>query len=537
MKRLSSSLTKITIPTTTKKNNYLLKCLRNTSINVKNIHSFISEQSFNKKFNSFQHLVQQEFPNHRNFNQSLKTEEESTFEKIRVKEARLEENIDKLVTIQGWIRTARVQKDLCFIEVNDGSCLSNIQIVIDMNANPIIKDTSNLQTGASILIKGQIIRSPGKNQKTEISNCTEVKVLGECPADIYPLQKKNHSVEFLREIAHLRSRANTGSAVLRVRNTAMMAIHEYFQNQNFIQIHTPILTSSDCEGAGEQFKVISEQHKDFFGEGVKTYLTVSGQLEAEIFASSMSRVYTFGPTFRAENSRTSRHLAEFWMVEMEQAFIGLDELVEHSGKMVRHVVKRVLERCEEDIQFFNKFYKQNLLEDLVKVANGETPFNRITYTDAIELLKKEAIEKRGIKFEFPVDWKEGLQSEHEVFICKYFNSPTFVTNYPKEIKPFYARVDEGGRTVSAVDFLVPDLGELIGGSVREERHDVLLQNLKDKGMNDVETYQWYIDLRKYGTVPHGGFGLGFERLILFLTGLPNIRETIPIFRAPGYCKF
>ena len=399
------------------------------------------------------------------------------------------------------------------------------------------EEIAKIQNGASIIVKGQLIKSPGKGQKTELTNLTEIKVLGECSQEHYPLQKKSHSVEFLREISHLRSRANTGAAVLRVRNTAMMAIHEYFQGKDFIQIHTPILTSSDCEGAGEQFKVISEQTKNFFGENVNAYLTVSGQLEAEIFASSMSKVYTFGPTFRAEDSKTSRHLAEFWMVEMEQAFIGMPQLIEHSEGMIRHAVKKVLDNCEEDIQFFNKWYKNTLLEDLKKVANNETKFVTISYTDAVELLQKDAIQKNGIKFEYPVEWGVNLHSEHEVYLCKYFNSPVFVTNYPKDIKPFYARVDENGKTVSAVDLLVPDLGELIGGSVREERYDVLLQNMKEKGMKDLSNYDWYLDLRKYGTVPHGGFGLGFERLILFLTGLPNIRETIPIFRAPGYCKF
>ncbi|EFC43653.1 predicted protein [Naegleria gruberi] len=460
----------------------------------------------------------------------------SLIEKMSVKQARLEQNIDKKVLVEGWVRTSRIQKDVCFVEVNDGSCNPNLQIVFDKNSIPA-EELSKIQNGASVRITGQLIKSPGKGQTTELANPTEVTVLGACPQDVYPLQKKGHSVEFLREISHLRSRTNTGAAVLRVRNAAMMAIHEYFQNLDFIQIHTPILTSSDCEGAGEQFKVISEQHKDFFGENVNAYLTVSGQLEAEIFASSMSKVYTFGPTFRAEDSRTSRHLAEFWMVEMEQAFIGLPQIVEHSENMVRHAVSRVLERCEEDIHFFNKWYKNTLMEDLTKVADKRTKFVSLTYTDAVELLQKDAIQKNGIKFEYPVEWGVNLHSEHEVYLCKYFNSPVFVTNYPKEIKPFYARVDDNGKTMSAVDLLVPDLGELIGGSVREERYDILIQNMKDKGMKDTKDYEWYLDLRKYGTVPHGGFGLGFERLILFLTGIPNIRETIPIYRAPGFCKF
>ncbi|KAG2392218.1 hypothetical protein C9374_012470 [Naegleria lovaniensis] len=463
--------------------------------------------------------------------------------KMRVKEARMEENVDRNVTIEGWVRTSRMQKNLCFIEVNDGSCNSNLQVVFDMTnthqGTPVIShdELAKIQNGASIRIRGQIIKSPGKGQKTELSNIAEIKVLGECPQEQYPLQKKGHTVEFLREISHLRSRTNTGAAVLRVRNSAMMAIHEYFQSQDFIQIHTPILTGSDCEGAGEQFKVMSEQHKDFFGENQEVFLTVSGQLEAEIFASSMSRVYTFGPTFRAEDSRTTRHLAEFWMVEMEQAFIGLPELVQHSENMIRHAVRKVLDQCEEDIQFFNKWYKNTLFEDLKKVASNETKFVTITYTDAVELLQKDAIEKNRVQFKYPVEWGVNLQSEHEVYLCKYFNSPVFVTNYPKVIKPFYARVDENGKTVSAVDLLVPDLGELIGGSVREERYDILLQNMKEKGMTNLQNYDWYLDLRKFGTVPHGGFGLGFERLILFLTGIPNIRETIPIYRAPGFCKF
>jgi asparaginyl-tRNA synthetase len=334
------------------------------------------------------------------------------------------------------------------------------------------------------------------------------------------------------------------SAMLRIRNAATMAVHDYFQTQDFYVIHTPIITGSDCEGAGEQFQIIEsikpEQpinketfhnaETNFFGS--KAYLTVSGQLEAEIFASALSKVYTFGPTFRAEHSNTTRHLSEFWMIEMEMAYASLPEIIQHSTGLVKHIIRKVLERCRDDLEMFNSFVDKGLLTRLQQTLDAN--FSVITYTEAIKIL-----EKSKVKFQFPVEWGRNLQSEHEVYICNHLGGPTFVTNYPRSIKPFYARVDDSPvdrQTVAAVDFLVPRLGELIGGSVREERYDVLIDNMKLANL-DPEAYNWYLDLRKYGSVPHGGFGLGFERMILFLTGIENIRDVIPLPRAPGYCKF
>jgi asparaginyl-tRNA synthetase len=474
---------------------------------------------------------------------------------ISVKDVRTEESIDKTVTIRGWVRSFRDQKQVAFIEVNDGSCLKNAQVVLPPHMLTkyssfvtIFLTICSVSFGCSIQVRGKVIKSPAKGQITEITvdenDANAIKVLGTCDVSTYPLQKKNSSAEFLRNIAHLRPRTNTTSAMIRIRNVASMAIHEYFQNENFYLVNTPIITSSDCEGAGEQFQIVESLKEgqklnsetfeamstNFFGS--KTFLTVSGQLEAEIFASAMSNVYTFGPTFRAEHSNTTRHLSEFWMVEMEMAFATLKELVQHGEGLVKHVIKKVLDRCSEDLQMFNAFHDKGLLERLTHTL--ETPFNVITYTQAIEIL-----EKSGQTFKFPVNWGKNLQSEHEVYLCKHLGGPTFVTNYPRLIKPFYARVDDSPsdkQTVAAVDLLVPKLGELIGGSEREERLDLLEENTKLAGLN-AETYAWYMDLRRYGSVPHGGFGLGFERLILYLTGLENIRDAIPLPRAPGYCKF
>jgi asparaginyl-tRNA synthetase len=427
--------------------------------------------------------------------------------------------------------------------LNDGSSHNGLQVVVTANKEELQQLLKQIHTGTAIQVNGTLIKSPAAKQPTELqiddSTADSIQILGKCDAETYPLQKKQHSIEFLRDNAHLRTRTNTGSAIIRVRNEAMMAIHEYFQENNFYHVHTPVITGSDCEGAGEQFRVLTDnelESKDkkeadkFFGTDV--YLTVSGQLEAEIFATSMSRVYTFGPTFRAEPGKTSRHLAEFWMVEMEQSFVDLPVLAQHGENLVKHAIQRVMKKCEDELAFFNQWHDKDLLNRLKKTF--ETPFQRITYTEAIEILQKS-----GEKFEFPVEWGCNLQSEHEVYICKHFGVPTFVTHYPKAIKAFYARVasnEPGRETVAAFDLLVPNLGELIGGSEREERYDVLVQTLKEKGMS-LEPYKWYLDLREFGSVPHGGFGIGFERLILYLTGISNIREAIPLPRAVGHCKF
>ncbi|KAL0481299.1 asparaginyl tRS [Acrasis kona] len=464
------------------------------------------------------------------------------FTDVNVKEARLSDNIGKKVNIKGWVRTARLQKNIGFLEVNDGSCLKNIQLIIPPNL------VEQISYGSSISAKGTIIKSPAKGQATEITidenDPDALKVVGNCPPS-YPLQKKGASPEFLRDIAHLRPRTNTTSAMMRIRNAATMAVNEYFQDQGFIIVHTPILTGSDCEGAGEQFQVIETLKPNetitkekfdslstgFFGS--KTFLTVSGQLEAEIFATSLSKVYTFGPTFRAEASKTTRHLSEFWMVEMEQANATLTQLKQHGEGLIKHCIKRVLERCQDDVNLFASFVDKGL-EDRLK-NTLEKPFNSITYTQAVEMLIKS---KK--KFQFPVEWGANLQSEHEIFLCNELGGPTFVTNYPRSIKPFYARVDQvddpSRQTVSAVDLLVPKLGEMIGGSEREEREEVLKENMELVGL-DSKNYEWYMDLRKYGSVPHGGFGLGFERLILYLTGIDNIRDAIPLPRAYGQCKY
>jgi asparaginyl-tRNA synthetase len=449
--------------------------------------------------------------------------------------------LGKTVRVQGWVRTKRDSKaGVSFIELNDGSCLSNLQIVVEQSSQ-YGEVLNKLGTGCSIGAEGIIHPSPGKGQSIEL-HADGLELYGWADPATYPLQKKRHSFEFLRQIAHLRSRTNTIGAVARVRNRLSYAIHQFFQERGFYYIQTPIITTSDCEGAGEIFRVTSldpakppgsaageDVHRqDFFGR--PTYLTVSGQLQAEIFALSLGRVYTFGPTFRAENSNTSRHLSEFWMVEPEVAFYDLQDNLELAETFLKFLIEAVLEGCCEDLDFFTKFMQPKLKEDLHKIA--ATPFEILTYTEAIELLQKS-----GEKFTFPVDWGNDLQAEHERYITeKLLRRPVSIIDYPRRLKPFYMRVNDDEKTVAAMDILVPGVGEIIGGSQREERLDVLLEQMELKQIS-MEDYRWYVELREYGTVQHAGFGLGFERLIQFVTGLANIREAIPFPRTPGHADF
>jgi asparaginyl-tRNA synthetase len=440
---------------------------------------------------------------------------------------------DTTVTLQGWVRTKREQKSFTFIEVTDGSSMNGLQAVIQDTLPDYEALMKRLSTGASLRITGKLVPSPGKGQRIEMQ-AEAVVVYGEADPETYPLQKKRHSFEFLRDISHLRSRTNTFGAVFRVRNACSAAIHQFFQERGFLWVHTPMLTASDCEGAGEMFTVtrfnldeLPQQNgkvdytQDFFGK--PTYLTVSGQLEAEIMSMAFSDVYTFGPTFRAENSNTSRHLAEFWMVEPEMAFCDLEGDMQLAEAFLKYIFKSVMEQCADDMEFFNQRIDNSVLATAENIINNE--FARITYTEAIALL-----EKSSKQFEFPVAWGLDLQSEHERYLAEeYFKKPTIVTNYPTGIKAFYMRLDDGEKTVAAMDVLAPKIGEIIGGSQREERLDVLERRIKEAGLNP-ETYWWYLDLRRYGTVPHAGFGLGFERLVQFMTGMTNIRDVIPFPR-------
>ncbi len=443
------------------------------------------------------------------------------------------------IAVQGWVRTRRDSKTFSFIELNDGSSLRSLQ-VIAQNSLPNYSDVQRLQTGASVRVVGKLVASQGKGQQWEVA-ADEVQIIG-ASDETYPLQKKGHTPEFLREIAHLRPRSNLFGAVFRVRSRLAYAIHTFFQERGFVYVHTPIITGSDCEGAGELFRVTAidptnpprradgsiDYAKDFFARC--TYLTVSGQLEAEAFACALSKVYTFGPTFRAENSNTSRHANEFWMIEPEIAFCDLNCDMDLAEETVKHLIRDVREHCDEDLQLFAKFVDKELLARLDFVI--ERPFHRITYTDAVELLGKS-----GENFEFPVGYGLNLQSEHERWLTeKHFKAPVTVFNYPKEIKPFYMRLNDDGETVTAMDVLVPGIGEIVGGSQREERLDVLEQNMRRHKMDPAD-YKWYLDLRRYGSVPHSGFGLGFERLLMFVTGVPNIRDVIPFARTPGSAEF
>jgi asparaginyl-tRNA synthetase len=436
------------------------------------------------------------------------------------------------VLVQGWVRTRRDAKGFSFLEVNDGSCLAGIQVVADTGI-PGYEDIPKLQTGASLEVRGHLVASEGGKQKWELQ-ATELTLLGEAAAE-YPLQKKGHSMEFLRSIAHLRPRSNLFGAVFRIRSKLAFAVHEFFQRRDFIHVHTPVITTSDCEGAGDLFRVttlrgnIDEQpQSDFFGK--PAYLTVSGQLEGETFASALSNIYTFGPTFRAENSNTARHAAEFWMIEPEMAFCTLEGDMDLAETFIQAMAGYALEHCSEDLAFLGRFIDKGLQERLAFVV--ERPFVRVTYAEAIEILGRS-----GESFEFPVRDGLNLQSEHERFLTeKHFKRPTTVFNYPREIKPFYMRLNADEKTVTAMDVLVPGIGEVIGGAQREERLDQLLDNLRAHQL-DPEDYWWYTDLRRYGTVPHAGFGLGFERLLMFLTGVGNIRDVLPFARTPGNAEF
>ena len=436
------------------------------------------------------------------------------------------------LTLKGWIRTRRDSKGFSFLELNDGSCLTSIQVVVDAGT-PGYEAIQKFTTGASAVIEGRLVASPGAGQKWEV-RATRIELVGEAEAS-YPLQKKGHSLEYLRTIAHLRPRSNLFGSVFRVRSRLAYAVHQFFQERDFVYVHTPIITASDCEGAGEMFRVTAlkgnideKPAADFFGK--PTYLTVSGQLEGETFACALSNIYTFGPTFRAENSNTARHAAEFWMIEPEMAFCDLQGDMDLGEEFVKAMARYALEHCAEDLGLFAKFVDQGVLERLRFVV--ERPFQRVPYTEAIKILKSTSK-----AFEYPVEYGLNLQSEHERFLTEdHFKSPVTVFNYPREIKPFYMRLNDDGRTVTAMDVLVPGIGEVIGGSQREERRDQLRENMRFQKLRE-EDYGWYLDLRRYGTVPHAGFGLGFERLLMFLTGVANIRDVIPFARTPGSAEF
>ena len=461
--------------------------------------------------------------------------------RIRIAELFSAERTGQNTTVMGWVRTRRDSKGgFSFIEVNDGSCLANLQVIADDSLPNYKEEILKLQTGCSVKIKGTVIPSQGKGQKVEL-RAEEISVIGWADPDSYPLQKKKHSFEFLRTIAHLRPRTNTFGAIARVRNAMSAAIHKFFQERGFLYIHTPIITGSDCEGAGAMFKVTTfdlesvpkkegqvDFEKDFFGS--PSHLTVSGQLEAEIYALAMGDVYTFGPTFRAENSNTTRHLSEFWMIEPEMAFCDLDGDIELAVEFIKYIFRYVLENCREDMELFNRFIDATVIDTLEKIISRD--FKVLTYTEGMDILSK-SVES----FEFPVTWGSDLQSEHERYLCeKAFDRPIVMIDYPKEIKPFYMKVNEDGKTVRAMDLLVPKIGEIIGGSQREDDYDTLLARIREAGLNP-DDYWWYLELRRFGSVPHAGFGLGFERLIQFVTGMNNIRDVIPFPRTPGNVSF
>jgi len=436
------------------------------------------------------------------------------------------------ITVKGWVRTRRDSKGFSFVELNDGSCLNGLQVVIDAGT-PGYADIARFTTGASGVVTGNLVASPAAGQKWEL-RATQIQLVGEADAS-YPLQKKGHTLEFLRTIAHLRPRSNLFGAVFRTRSQLAFAVHQFFHERDFVYVHTPIITASDCEGAGELFRVTTlkgnieeKPAADFFGK--PTFLTVSGQLEGETFACALSNIYTFGPTFRAENSNTARHAAEFWMIEPEMAFCDLQQDMDLGEEFIKSMAKYTLEHCAEDLGLFGKFVDKGVHERLRFVV--ERPFQRVPYTQAIEILKNS-----GHAFEYPVEYGLNLQSEHERYLTEqHFKSPVTVFNYPREIKPFYMRVNDDGKTVTAMDLLVPGIGEVIGGAQREERLDVLREQLRYHKLRE-EDYGWYLDLRRYGTVPHAGFGAGFERLLMFLTGVSNIRDVIPFARTPGNAEF
>ena len=431
------------------------------------------------------------------------------------------------ITVCGWVKTSRESKNVGFLEINDGSCFGNLQIILDAAGFDNFKELANLPVGSSVTVKGRVVLAPDAKQPLEV-HAGEVIIEGIAEAD-YPLQKKRHTLEFLRTIPHLRARTNTFNAVFRVRSTAAFGLHSFFNENGFVYVHTPIITGSDAEGAGEMFRVTTlppmnppltedgqvDFSQDFFGQ--ETNLTVSGQLEGETMAMAFGKIYTFGPTFRAENSNTQRHAAEFWMLEPEMAFMDLEDDMDVAEAMIKYVVKFVLERCPDEMKFLNNFYDKQLIERLTNLVNSD--FVRLSYTNAVAEL-----EKHNDEFDFKVFWGCDLQTEHERYLTeKIYNCPVFVTDYPKEIKAFYMRANDDGKTVAAADMLVPGVGELIGGSQREERKNLLIARINELGMTE-EDYKNYIDLRRYGTVKHAGFGLGFERLIMYLTGISNIRD-------------
>jgi asparaginyl-tRNA synthetase len=458
---------------------------------------------------------------------------------ISVKQA-LDSPVGGAITLRGWVRSRRDSKGITFIELNDGSRFKSMQLVVDAGIIPE-ETLKQIVTGSSIAAEGTLVASPAKGQAVELK-VASIHIYGGADPATYPLQKKGHTLEFLREISHLRVRSNTFGAAFRVRNALTHAIHTFFQERGFLYVQTPIITTSDCEGAGQMFAVTTlnphdlprsadgkvDWSQDFFGK--PAYLTVSGQLEAEIFALAFSKIYTFGPTFRAENSNTPRHLAEFWMIEPEMAFYELPDDMRLAEEFLKYTIRYVLDHCREDLDFFNQFIDKSVLATLEHVA--ESNFGHMTYTDAVRELQRA-----GKNWEFPVEWGSDLQTEHERFLSEeVFKKPLIVTDYPKGIKAFYMRLNDDDKTVRAMDVLVPRVGEIIGGSQREERQDVLVQRMRDSGLDD-KPYWWYLDLRRYGSAPHAGFGLGLERMMMYLTGLKNIRDVIPFPRTPGNADF
>ena len=464
-------------------------------------------------------------------------------DKISVSDARRVEAVGKHVRLQGWVRTRRDSKGgFSFIELNDGSCQGNVQVVAPGELSNYESVVKHIHTGASVIIDGEVKASPAKGQATEVL-ASNVVLVGDADPETYQLQKKGHTFEFLRGIAHLRPRTNTFGAIARLRNQICKSIHDFYQEQGFLYVHTPIITASDCEGAGSLFRVSTidpdsppksegkvDYTRDFFGK--PAFLTVSGQLQAETFACALGKVYTFGPTFRAENSNTPRHLAEFWMVEPEMAFFDLTDNMDLAEAFIKRIIADALARCPEDMQFFNDKIDpdKQLLARLDNVL--KTPFRRLPYTEAVEILLAT-----GKTWEYPVSWGVDLQSEHERYLAEvHFKGPVILYDYPRTLKPFYMRCNDDGKTVRAMDVLVPGVGEIIGGSQREERLDILEGRMREQGLHP-EGYQWYLDLRRYGTVPHAGFGLGLERTVLFLSGMANIRDVIPFPRTPGNAEY
>ncbi len=444
------------------------------------------------------------------------------------------------ITVGGWARTIRDMKNFGFVELNDGSCLKNLQVVMEAGTLENYKDIAAQNVGAALIVTGTVVLTPEAKQPLELK-ASKIEVEGPSTPD-YPLQKKRHTVEYLRTIQHLRPRTNLFSAAFRVRSAAAFAIHEFFQSRGFVYVHTPIITASDCEGAGEMFRVTTldpenpprtedgkvDFTQDFFGKPAN--LTVSGQLNAENFAMAFGDVYTFGPTFRAENSNTQRHAAEFWMIEPEMAFADLGDYMDNAEAMIKYVITTVLEKCPDEIAFFNSFVDKGLKERLEHVASSD--FGRVSYTEAVEILKKN-----NDKFDFKVEWGCDLQTEHERYLTEQvYKRPVFVTDYPKEIKAFYMRLNDDGKTVAAADCLVPGIGEIIGGSQREERHEVLEARMGELGL-DPHDYWWYLDLRRFGSCRHAGYGMGFERMVMYLTGINNIRDTLPHPRTVGNAEF